>query len=150
MKVLLYRPKSLIGKLIGFYTRSNYCHVGVLFSDNKIIDCHPGRGVKIRDFTEEDSKICEIYNISSQLKINEEKSRFFAEKQIGKKYDWAGIIGFITKQTVEDRISSQKWICSELLFEIFKKSNIHLLNVPSSWLLSPRDISLSPFLIKEG
>ena len=42
--------------------------------------------------------------------------RAYAEKQIGKPYDWIGDAHFVTRQDYENQ-PDDKWFCSELVFE---------------------------------
>jgi len=71
------------------------------------------------------------------------KIETFLFKQLGKKYDYKGILGFATYSELQDK---DRWFCSELVFEAFKQAGIELLRNIPSYKVSPRLFLLSPFL----
>ena len=71
----------------------------------------------------------------------------FLNRQIGKKYDWWSVFGFILYTTEEGRKSYNKWFCSELIFATFNKVNISLLERAEAWKMSPTTLSYSSKLI---
>jgi len=67
----------------------------------------------------------------------------FLVNQLGKKYDYASIIRFLTRE--RGRLDN-KWICSELAFQAAIVAGYPLLKNCAAWEIPPRDIPRSPLL----
>jgi uncharacterized protein YycO len=81
--------------------------------------------------------IFEVHTTKKQNKIIED----FLVSQIGKKYDWLAIFGFVLHTTKEGRKQYKRWICSELVFAAFQKAGINLLERIDAWKVSPTILS---------
>lgn len=149
MKVVLYQENDLLGKLIKFFTRGTYVHCSIILPDNTVIDAKPFHGVVkhncLNDTIKKDAIITlfDVQTTSDQDIIIID----FLNRQIGKKYDWWSVFGFILYTTEEGRKSYNKWFCSELIFATFNKVNISLLERAEAWKMSPTTLSYSSKLI---
>ncbi len=84
-----------------------------------------------------------VYSVEVTEK-QKEKIFEFAESQIGKPYDWLGILGFVLfNPNIE---SKNRWFCSELVFAAFKKAGVELLKNTHPSEVSPRLFLKSPLL----
>jgi len=70
----------------------------------------------------------------------------WATEQIGKRYDWRGVIKFLTRAPGE---YDDDWFCSEYGAEIAVKARAPLSNIPS-YEMSPRDVAASARLLYLG
>lgn len=71
----------------------------------------------------------------------------YAKWQIGKPYDYSCIFGMATHRDWRD---PDKWVCSELVAAIFEQAGMPLLNpVMAVNRVTPKDISISPYLVYE-
>lgn len=151
MKVLLFKPVSLLDKLICFFTRGSYQHVSILLNNGTIIESKPFKGVRILksiNVALESNPICEVCSIDvSPYQIEDITS--FLISQIGKKYDYASALGFAFFTNKEDRESRNRWFCSELVFTAFSKSGIELLKRIPAWKVSPSMIAYSNLITVE-
>jgi uncharacterized protein YycO len=65
-----------------------------------------------------------------------------ARAQLGKRYDWTAISGFVTRK---DWQLDASWFCSELVFCSVKAGGVELVH-EAKWRVSPRDLWLSALL----
>lgn len=138
VRLAFFKQDTLIGRLIRFFTWGKYSHVALILEDGRVIDSYPRLGVSIRSVDLSDA---DIYYIDLPGNI---KRKILADikAQIGKKYDYRGVIGFLSRSKAED---PNRWFCSELIFEIFRRNGVVLLNAPS-YKVSPTLLSYSPLL----
>lgn len=61
-----------------------------------------------------------------------------AHSQIGKPYDWAGVLGIATRRRWQE---DDAWFCSELIAWAFAQGGNPLVRVPA-WRITPRDLYL--------
>ncbi len=111
--LLIYRRRPSIFSFfirLGSYWGA-WSHVGVLTDDGNVIHAIPFKGVVKEN-------LIHFLSSSSRHKVveipcpNKEEALIFLHNQIGKKYDWGAIFGFIFRSgSWED---NRKWICSEL------------------------------------
>ncbi|ADU96038.1 hypothetical protein Theam_0064 [Thermovibrio ammonificans HB-1] len=84
------------------------------------------------------------------VKVSEaqkELIEIFLHDQVGKPYDWLGILGFpLRNWKLEKR---NRWFCSELVFTAFKRAGIELLKNTHPSEVSPRLFLKSPLLTFE-
>jgi len=68
----------------------------------------------------------------------------FLQRQLGKPYDWLGILGFPLRNWKLER--KNRWFCSELVFTAFKQAGVELLKNTHPSEVSPRLFLKSPLL----
>ena len=73
-----------------------------------------------------------------------EKIEEFLQRQLGKPYDWLGILGFPLRSLKLER--KDRWFCSELVFTAFKQAGVELLKNTHPSEVSPRLFLKSPLL----
>ena len=147
MKILMYRGKSIISKLIRFQTRSQYSHVAVQLEDTgSVIESWHKGGVRRIASAFHDHTIgtpIDVYTIDATYDRDAVKQ--FLYNQVGKKYDFGAIARFLSRR---HEFADNKWFCSELCLAAFEHGGLRLLNGNPSEL-SPRDVALSPILTYE-
>ena len=145
MKILLYRGRSLISRLIQFQTRSDYSHVALMMDDCSVYEAWHVGGVRhLRSPFDGHSSgtYIDIFRITDLRDCDVDQVEFFLSKQLGKKYDFASVVRFITRREAP---ADDKWFCSELVLAALKRGGVELLRLPPSEA-SPRDVSISPLL----
>ena len=123
--------------MIRAFTWSWASHVDFVLPDGKLLGAlATHNGVKVHSPFE--------YSRSEQYIIDAPDSVIdFAMTQVDKPYDWAGILGIVTRnRNWED---DNKWFCSELVAWSFKQAGCPLLN-ENSYRITPRDLLISPLL----
>lgn len=149
MRLLFTRNKSTMLNrvatyLISWFTWSRFAHVELLFSDDVCISAVAPKGVIKR------TKASVIKNVSDYI-IKEVSTtpeqeaiiRAFAEKQVGKPYDWGAIIGLPFRGKWDD---DAKWFCSELCAAALEEAGIDVVDEPAS-RVTPRDLLILPYKV---
>lgn len=150
IKVLQYRGRGVVSKLIQWQTRSKYSHTAIQFSDGAVYEAwHTGGkwwwhgSVRKLDSPfdgHSPGTIIDVYTITEP--VNEEKAREYAESQLGKRYDFGAVARFISRR---NEPSDEKLFCSEYGLNIVAAGMLMLLK-GSYAHYSPRDVVLSPHL----
>lgn len=114
MKLLFSRRHHIGSWLIRMVTWSEYSHVDLVLDDGLLIGAIAGEGVVL-------SKVSERASMSSKMVLMEipvkdmAASEAFAIGQLGKQYDWLGVIGIGLKRNWQE---DDKWSCAELVASI--------------------------------
>ena len=143
MKILLYRGRSLISRLIQFQTRSPYSHVAIMFDSGAVYEAwHVGGVRRLKDPFDGHSPgtYIDIYGSNKLDCADTNSALVFLHKQLGKGYDFVSVARFLSRRQAP---ANDKWFCSELVLETLAQVGIVLLHIAPS-LASPRDIGISP------
>ena len=139
--VLLFRGRGLISRLIRWQTRSCYSHAALRLPTGQIIEAWPGKGVHLTTLA--DYTGVDVFTVPSAARHQWEWAISYARGQVGRGYDYWGVLRFISRDNLPD---SERWFCSELVFAALHQAGVHLLKRVPSWAVTPRDLSLSPLL----
>ena len=135
---------GLISKAIQWYTHSEYSHIRIATSDTKFTEATWPRVRKGNI-----SELKKGYTVKTPiapLTIEEQtKLRLFLELQIGKKYDWRGLISFIIRKNVQNK---NWYYCNELAEEAYVTIKRQLVGGKSYWH-TPDDL-MNSLLLKDG
>lgn len=144
-KILLFKGRGMVSRLIRWQTNGPYSHVALQRPDGRIIEAwnNPAK-VRLRGRLS-DWKDVEAYEVQGATPEQLQRAVEWAESQIGKKYDFGGVARFITRWRKK---KDDKWFCSELVFQAFKEAGISLLDRVQSSQVSPTVLSFSPLLMK--
>jgi uncharacterized protein YycO len=126
---------KIFARLIDWWTWGDYSHVDMVLPDGRWLGARYD-GVKAR----------QPYPVSKCMQVTVEapdEVMSIALSQVGKPYDFAAILGFIVHRDWQE---DDSWVCSELIAWAFKQGGYSLLNADKVNRISPRDLSLSPFL----
>lgn len=146
VSINFYKPSGIIDKLICLISRGNYCHVNVTVNG---VTYEAKPFIKVRKFVL-NKRNKTIRTIDSFKLIKTELYHFqeielveYLEKQLDKKYDYLGLLGFIFYINFRSN-NSNRLFCSELVFEAFKHIGILLLDRVKGYKISPVILSYSP------
>lgn len=138
---------SLESFLIRIGTRSPFSHVEFVrcagFKDVPIdtFGARVSGGVKVRPYD-----YCKPSKEMWFTAPNIQHAYEWALTQVGKPYDWRAILGFAFSR---DWREEDSWFCSELVCRAFEKTPIPLLNLSVGvWRISPRDLTLSNYVVR--
>ena len=141
-RVLLYHSSGLVAKLIQWQTRSAFAHAAIMLPDGRTIGALTKGGVQFCPVNEDPGVVA--FEVEGMTADQWKTACGFAAKQIGEKYDWWGIIRFVSRESMPD---NDRWFCSELVFAAIQAAGVNLLErVPASEV-SPGMMSFSPKLI---
>lgn len=119
LKWALFKGISLTSKLIKFWTRSEYSHVGFLLNECVLIECWGASspfdvkwGFSIPPFSKHRKNThVEIWCLDVSKQEFEFVTGFMLRlAQLEYKYDWLGVIGFVLKV---DKHNRSGFFCSE-------------------------------------
>jgi uncharacterized protein YycO len=146
-RVLLYEGVSLLSKAIQWRTWGPYSHAALQLADGQVIDAWKGGVRKIKGpFVGHDKKTRVLaYDIRDLTATQAEAMAKFAMAQIGKGYDYLGVMRFLTRRDA----NNGKWFCSELVAAAACVAGRSLLEKPSH-RISPSDLASSTELRFSG
>ena len=130
MLIKLSASKNPFSWAIRKLTGSPYSHVDIVIQEGFYIGSQPGTGVVLH------KEVCDLEHFY-EIDIDSSEIWTFLFDQIGKKYDYSGIYGFMTKD--RDWQADDSWFCSELVAAALNKSE--KLFVADSCRISPGDIA---------
>lgn len=139
-RLLLFRGHGMISSLIRWQTRSEYSHAALLLYDGAtIIEAWQGAGVRKAQVTNWEN--IDKFEVISP--VNWPLALAFAERQIGKGYDYLQVLRFVSRRGGK---LDYKWFCSELVFAAILAGGVRLLRTEEPWRISPGHLALSPLL----
>ncbi len=145
-----YRGRSIISSLIRFRTWSPVSHVATINGAGNVIEAwHPG-GVRFNQSFHQGHTHRTRIDLYAPAFSAAQQAAFwnFQLDQTGRKYDFRGIFGFITRR---DRAhSSRKWFCSELVHAASVHVGAPLLRSIPSHRVYPGMLVASPILTHIG
>lgn len=144
-----YHGKSLLSSLIRWRTWSEISHVAAIRADGQVIEAWSRGGVRHLDSWHKGhtpGTRIDLYEPRSWSMTRHRKYWDWLLGQVGKKYDWLGVLGFLTRR--DGAHSRLKWFCSEKIQEgSVAVGDPFLVNVPSHRVY-PGQIPTSPVLSK--
>lgn len=153
MKILLFHGRGIISWLIRFQTRGDYSHAAVMLRDGRIIEAWQGsgkhlwlnNGVRELPGPKYGTQGIDVFDIQGITEEQEARMHDWFLAQVGKKYDFLGVIRFVTR---EKRGDVKKFFCSELVFEGCLQAKIELMARTKSWEVPPDWLKRSTLLKK--
>lgn len=149
--VCLHRGTSLVSRLIRWHSRGEYSHASILMPDGRHYEAREGKGVLRHPHFTLTNKSEQVDQFTLKEPLTEQelnKLEYFLLKQVGKRYDWPMVFGFVSRSEVEGTASAGKWFCSELVYAAFHAIGRPLLATHESWRIDPATLGLSPFLVR--
>lgn len=160
-RLLFYAGGGPVAAGIRWFTRGEFAHVAVWYPDvlvvrpgdspsavrGEIVEAREGRGV-IRSPATHDriagaALACALPPVTWDAELEAHR---WLEAQVGKRYDYKGVAGFVTRATQSERRASGRWFCSELAAALCAKRGVPLL-ATDSWKISPTVLAWSPLLV---
>lgn len=126
MKAIYVDSKGILSSIIKVLDHGEWSHVGII-KDDHVIEAVWQDGVRYRRL---DSLMrdCPDHTIIDVPVPNEEDGLNFAYSQIGKPYDFFGIVGLPFNRTFQE---DDKWWCSELWATSLIKAGVKF-NLPAN------------------
>ena len=144
--IALYKGTSALSRLIRWQTWSEYSHAAWVFPDGSVIEAWKGGVRHAPGILTQHTQGTDVDLFTLELTVEQRWAiQDFLIAQIGKPYDYAGILGFLAAAKTEN---PEKWFCSELIFAACKSTRIDLLRRVPSWKVSPGLLAYSPLLLE--
>lgn len=148
MILAFYKGKSIVSKLIRWFTRGDYSHVAVMFNDGFIVEAwHNPSKVRTISHLGEGHEVGTVVDLYEVHLKDEYAARLECVKSLGLKYDFLGVLGFVARWT---KGSKSKLFCSELAMKVCAAGNTPLLERISAYKVSPSALATSPLLVRYG
>jgi len=151
--IVAYEGKTILGKLIRYWTRFDITHVEVMRQNpqrpealTSTIGAIEGKGVVWADLNEKKGKY-KIYEVT----LTKEQYKLFWQyvfSHMGKGYDYFGILGFVVLKVNEQ---PNRFYCSELIYKGLVAAGVNFWNEPQRYVSPGRLVSEAQLkLVKEG
>jgi len=150
IKIHFTYSDSFFSKIIRLFTGDKYTHIEIEINGS-CYSAKPFKGVYKQSYI----NLKNTYNnnldtffIEYLTKLQTEKIETFLKAQVGKGYDYKSAIacGLWQRDWANDL---DRWFCSELVAKALSIAGVHAVNqYYRPYKLTPKDISLSPILIK--
>lgn len=146
----LYEGTSVLSRAIRFRSWSKYSHASWICPDHSEFEAWAIGGVcKRAQYGQAHTKATVIRLLALDLTPGEEQGLVeFFEKQLGKKYDWGGVFGFLSRRDASH--DPEEWFCSELVFAGFQAIRKPLLARIPAHRVDPGMLLYSPLLRDAG
>lgn len=153
--IAFYKGISPFSRLIRFATWSEYSHASWI-DNNYAFEIEAwSKGVTTgKPFTNHTpGTVVDLFDVPLPADLRAAAVRFL-QSQLGKPYDWAGILGFATHRaqrnpaimTVAAADAMTKWFCAELIFAALAFAQFHPLFRIPQYKVTPGLLSYSPRL----
>lgn len=142
MKLVFFQSRNVLSRLIRWWTRGAWSHVGVLDErDEVIFESFAGKGVVAVDAKRRLAGACfALYEpVRDLTEAERDALRRWLRKQLGKGYDYRGLARFVTRRVRGD---DERLFCSEYVAEAFGRIG-RPLSRAHPWLISPEELSRS-------
>ena len=135
IKIRFASNKTLVSKIVRFFTRSEYSHVDYIFDTGEAYSSLPHTGVNYNTDSNDVEVMCEVEVESKKLVEN------FLLSQQGKPYDLTAIFGFIFSRDWQEK---DQWFCSELIAAAIQNGSSKPLYNTRLNRITPRDLFIHP------
>ena len=147
--LLCVNSPGLADAAIRWWTDSAGTHMACCIGGDEMIDATPFNGVKRRSITLETTATknnWKLLRLKSQFShmLSPEKEKLSATwlaAQVGKGYDYLGILGFPLDEDIHD---NHRYVCSRLGYAFQSKRGIVAIERTPSGLVSPQGLFGSP------
>lgn len=144
--IALYHGRSWISRIIKTFTWSDYSHAAWIDDDGSVFEAWGKNGVThvpTIDTNHTPGTPVRIYEVAGETPQIRAAVRSFLSGEVGRKYDWLGVFGFVLRA---NRFARQnRWFCSELVAEAYRLAGHKILNLPSNKVF-PGMLAASPML----
>lgn len=140
VSVIMSRSRHIGTVLLRAFLWSNWTHCGIIDSSDEgdfVIEASPSKGVQripLEDYTDKSSEfIILLIPVKNSQRVID-----CAKTQIGKPYDWLGVIGIGFRRHWQN---TGRWFCSELIAWAFEEAGEPLF-IFKTWRITPRDVAI--------
>lgn len=153
-RVAMMHGRGVVSSLIRWQTFGKWSHCALVYPSSDrttlagarwIIEAWPGKGVQRKYVT--DWEGIELFRVNGMTLEQWQVALLWAENQLGKGYDYWSVIRFLPRIHLPD---NERLFCAEFVFDAFAAAGVKLQERISGQELSPREIGISPLLIKES
>ena len=144
--IVLFSDHGPVASLIRFQTRSKYSHAAVWSPRRQLLwESRPGTGVRRITWTRNQARRSKasFFTVPSMTEAGMAEAMEWADRQVGKGYDYLGVLRFLSRETRDNR---NRFFCSEFDFEFALRGGVLLLHNIQPYEVSPALLSFSPLM----
>lgn len=145
MNILLFHGRGIVSALIRWQTRGKYSHAALQFKNGSIVEAWQGEGVRLLSKPKHGLSGVDTFAVSGLSEQQERYAHEFAMARLGHKYDYRGVLRFVSRRKAED---NERWFCSELVFSTVAYAGVELFARTQAWEVSPSMLARSPYLVQ--
>lgn len=140
-----HRADHIVGLLIRLFSRGKFNHTSIRVG-NTVYEAHMTSGVRKVKYDQWHGKSTVVDAFDFEVDdATHGRIRYFLERQVGKKYDWGGVMSFLWVMT---NPKEGRWFCSELsMVALMKMRGIR--NDAYNQRQSPQDFFCTMSMIAE-
>lgn len=154
--IILVRNKGMLFDKIRNAMNSEYDHVGIMITENTLIDATPTTGVAVRSLEVFDGLDTQTYRLRNMYRPNIDKMVEYCLDKVGSKYDiiqticlyFLMILGI--KKTLNPIDIGNAFVCSELIAQAATFSGFNFDESMATDRITPADIARSDKVLKVG
>ena len=154
--IILVRNKGMLFDRIRSAMNSEYDHVGIMITENTLIDATPTTGVSVRSLEVFNGLDIQIYRLKDQYKPSIDKMIEYCLDKVGSRYDiiqticlyFLMILGI--KKTLNPIDIGNAFVCSELIAQAATFSGFNFDESMATDRITPADIARSDKVLKVG
>jgi uncharacterized protein YycO len=127
LKIWAFQPSAhsgvarIFAYAVCLWTQSKWSHVGFSL-DNDYYEALPFQGVLKKNEIPKGAVLIATYKVTVS-----QYTKHWIDKQVGKPYDWFGILGFIIEDSDLERKQYGRWFCSEIDTAVMRKCKVSIL-----------------------
>jgi uncharacterized protein YycO len=143
--IAFYQGRSLISRAIRLFNWSEFSHAAWIDDDASCFEAWRGRVRHDACASANHTPGTPLYRyaVAGETPAIRAAVRGFLRAQVGKRYDYLGILGFVLRSS---RLANQnRWFCSELVAAAYESAGLPLLRLPS-YKVYPGMLAASPLL----
>ena len=138
IRLIFSRSSGLFSPLVQVGTWSSFSQCGILTKENTIVEsAFTLGGVVETSFTSFIERV-KYYEIVELDCVDADAIIAAARSQIGKPYDWTGLIGIAVRK--RDWQEDDSWFCSELIAWAFDRGSTPLFNREDIHRITPQNL----------
>lgn len=138
IRIVFSRSVSVFSYGVRFMTWSSFSHCGILTKENTIVEsAFTLGGVVETSFTSFIERV-KYYEIVELDCVDADAIIAAARSQIGKPYDWTGLIGIAVRK--RNWQEDDSWFCSELIAWAFDQGGTPLFNTDDIHRITPQNL----------
>lgn len=155
-QLLLYHGRTpIIDAAIRWQTDGTVAHAAILWPGMRVSEA-VASGVRVRAFgADPEDPAAEVYALPERRYTDWMLAAEFAQRQVGKGYDFLGLVRFLTRgywgfhRFKHDRktgTDANRWFCSDYAFSTLEVADLTLLGLTPYFKISPEQLRRSPLI----
>jgi len=122
--IILQKRSGTLGKIVSFFTRSEYVHCGIELADDVVVHVYPWKGQLFTPIAEweAESEITRLTPIIPLTDLQLNNLRWVIGAMVVRGYDWwSAVRSWFWKSTNDQKYTGKYYTCSEYVSCIYRE-----------------------------